>query len=192
MNDMTPNMCGEDMLYVPELDKCNECDRLAAEFEQALEDAKSAVVDASEEADRAKGYADDANTYAQESLGYAEKSMEYAERAEAVVDLPTMTQEQADAGTSTAGYRISPKVLRDTITEYGGGAIYVEIDAISSLPRTVDDGRITANHRVAESTLSNASAQTSDWTVATFDGSLTISGSVDGTTTLSLILVNCN
>ena len=66
----------------------------------------------------------------------------------------------------------------------------VTTDAFSTLPYTYTNSAIKAHHVVAESSLSNPSAQTSDWTVTTSDGSLVVSGdSINGATTLTLKLV---
>jgi hypothetical protein len=66
--------------------------------------------------------------------------------------------------------------------------LVVDIPSFSSLPQTITDDRIDANHVVMNSVLSNPSAQTSDWDVDTSDGSLTISGSISGATELKLYL----
>lgn len=64
----------------------------------------------------------------------------------------------------------------------------IEVPSFSALPQTVTDSKISASSVVVNSELSNPSAQTSDWTVTTSDGSLTISGSISGSTTLKLYL----
>ena len=66
--------------------------------------------------------------------------------------------------------------------------IKVEVPSFSSLPTTVTDSRIKASDEVVASNLGTPSAQTSDWTVATSAGSLTISGSISGSTTATLYL----
>ena len=48
---------------------------------------------------------------------------------------------------------------------------------------------VTADHVVIESVLSNPSAQTGDWTVTTASNSIIISGSISGTTNLTLTLI---
>ena len=60
--------------------------------------------------------------------------------------------------------------------------------SVSSLSTTISDSNITANHVVIHSVLSNPSAQTSDWTVTTANGSATIEGSISGTTNITLYL----
>lgn len=61
--------------------------------------------------------------------------------------------------------------------------------SFSSLPQTLSNANITADHVVIESVLSNPSAQTGDWTVTTASGTATISGTISGSTTLTLYLI---
>lgn len=69
--------------------------------------------------------------------------------------------------------------------------LQINLGTISSLPVTVSDDRITADHicKPADCLLSVPSAQTSDWTVTTSDGSVTVSGTVSGSTTATIWLV---
>ena len=69
--------------------------------------------------------------------------------------------------------------------------LQINLGTISSLPVTVSDDRITADHicKPADCLLSLPSAQTSDWTVNTSDGSVTVSGTVSGSTTATIWLV---
>ena len=69
--------------------------------------------------------------------------------------------------------------------------LQISLGTISSLQATVSDDGIVAEHIVKPSDclLSNPSAQTSDWTVTTSDGSLTVSGTVSGSTTATIWLV---
>lgn len=67
--------------------------------------------------------------------------------------------------------------------------LYIPSASFSSLPLTINNSSITSNYMVVNSVLSNPSAQTSDWTVATKNGSLTISGSISGSTTITLYLM---
>lgn len=72
-------------------------------------------------------------------------------------------------------------VLEETV-------IIVNFASFSSLPQTKNSAKITADHVVLASTVGTPSAQTGDWTVTTADGSVTVSGSISGSTTLQLIL----
>lgn len=67
-------------------------------------------------------------------------------------------------------------------------ALVVTQSAVSSLPVTISDTDIESDMVVVNSELSAPSAQTSDWTVTTSAGSLTISGSVSGSTDVTLYL----
>lgn len=59
---------------------------------------------------------------------------------------------------------------------------------ISSLPATFTNNFINRHMVCIKAVLGTPSAQTSDWTVETADKSVTISGTISGSTTLSLIL----
>lgn len=62
------------------------------------------------------------------------------------------------------------------------------IPSFSSLPLTVTNSAITANHVVLEYVLGNPSAQVDDWSINIDSGSLTINGNISGETTLNLVL----
>lgn len=64
----------------------------------------------------------------------------------------------------------------------------VTVPSFSSLPLTISNANITSNHVEMKTVFSNPSAQTSDWTVTTSAGSLTISGSMSGSTSLTMYL----
>jgi len=66
--------------------------------------------------------------------------------------------------------------------------LLVEIASFNSLPKTVNNVQITTDHVVLESTLGSPTSQTGDWTVTTANGSLTVSGTISGSTTLRLVL----
>lgn len=68
------------------------------------------------------------------------------------------------------------------------GMISVSCGTISSLPVTVNNAKIFSNHVVVKAQLGTPSAQTGNWTVTTSDGSLTISGTITGSTTCVLFL----
>lgn len=61
-------------------------------------------------------------------------------------------------------------------------------EAFNSLPQSVSNARISTDHYVVQSTLSNPAAQTGDWTVSTSDGLVGVSGTISGETTLQVIL----
>lgn len=75
----------------------------------------------------------------------------------------------------------------------GGTAVAMQVlkvtkSSVSSLSTTITNSAITSDMEVLHSVLSNPSAQTGDWTVTTSNGSLTIAGSISGTTNITLYL----
>lgn len=66
--------------------------------------------------------------------------------------------------------------------------LMITTSSFSSLPQTVSNAKITADHVVIQAVLSSPAAQRSDWTVTTSAGSLTISGTISGSTTATLYL----
>lgn len=70
----------------------------------------------------------------------------------------------------------------------GNGVLVVSKSSVSSLSTSITDASITSRHVVLNAVLSNPSAQTGDWTVSTSNGSASISGTIDGTTDITLVL----
>ena len=66
----------------------------------------------------------------------------------------------------------------------------VSQSSVSALPVTISSGDITANMvcKPGDCYLSNPAAQTGEWTVTTAAGSVTISGTISGTTDITLWL----
>ena len=62
------------------------------------------------------------------------------------------------------------------------------VSTVSALPVTITNAEIRSTMYAIKAELSNPSAQTSDWTVATSDGSAVISGTISGTTDIKLYL----
>jgi len=60
--------------------------------------------------------------------------------------------------------------------------------SFSSLPQTFTVTGVDSQYVVVNSVLSNPAAQTGDWTITTSSNSVTVSGSISGTTTLTLYL----
>lgn len=91
-------------------------------------------------------------------------------------------------------YKITGQTLSNAIG--GGGGTqqasltnYVKnCGTISVLPVTLTDSNITSDMIVIEYTVGDETALGSDWTVTTADGSLTISGTLNKSTTLQLVL----
>lgn len=68
------------------------------------------------------------------------------------------------------------------------GSVKVSETSVSSLPITISNAEITSTMEVVNSVLSNSSAQVGNWTVTTSNGSLTVSGSISGSTNITLYL----
>ena len=68
------------------------------------------------------------------------------------------------------------------------GVLEITQATVSSLPITINDSRILATHKVIGYVLTRPVARTGNWTATTADGSVTISGSIDGTTGVTLFL----
>lgn len=98
--------------------------------------------------------------------------------------IPTVPTNVSDF-TNDAGYQNSTQVA-SAVNE--AKVLQVDVSAFSSLPQTVSNNAITADHVVVNSVLGTPSAQTGDWTVTTSAGSLTIAGTISGSTTLTLYL----
>lgn len=98
-----------------------------------------------------------------------------------------MTLAEAEEGTETAPRVITPAVLNSFVTKES--VLVVEVASFSSLPQTINNADITEDMVVVNSVLGTPSAQTSDWTVTTADGSATIAGSISGETSLTLYLM---
>lgn len=66
--------------------------------------------------------------------------------------------------------------------------LVVDCGTINSLPKTVTNSDIESDMIVVKSDFGNPSAQVTDWTVTTSAGSLSISGYINGSTTLVVYL----
>jgi len=66
--------------------------------------------------------------------------------------------------------------------------LVVNCGTVSSLPKTVTNSNVEDDMVVLQAILGTPAAQLDDWTVSTSNGSLTISGTVNGSTTLTLYL----
>lgn len=110
---------------------------------------------------------------------YAEAAAQSAgEALQSASDADTYA-ESAQASAALAGiYAQEAKVL------------VISVPAFSSLPQTESDAGITADMVCVHAELGTPSAQTGTWTVTTSDGSVTVSGSINGSTSLKLYLMN--
>ena len=90
---------------------------------------------------------------------------------------------QTSANTTWSSEKVDTKISANK-------CLVITKAAFSSLPQTITDSRITSDMVVINSVLGTPSAQTGDWTVETSNGSLTVSGTISGSTTLTLYLIN--
>ena len=106
-----------------------------------------------------------------------------------------MTQAEAEAGTVTDPRVVSPSVFKASVESLAEAVaetrevLVVTVASFSSLPQTITNDNITEDMVVVNSVLGTPSAQTSDWTVTTADGSATVAGSISGSTTLTVYLM---
>jgi hypothetical protein len=68
-------------------------------------------------------------------------------------------------------------------------AVTVDMGTISSMPVTKTAAGVTAKMVCVSSELGTPSAQTGDWTITTAADSVTISGTISGSTTVKLVLI---
>lgn len=66
-----------------------------------------------------------------------------------------------------------------------GGTVVVTTEEFSSLPQTVTNNKILAEHAVVNEVFTNPSAQIADWQVTTSNGSLTIDSATKGVTAIN-------
>ena len=69
------------------------------------------------------------------------------------------------------------------------GCLWVNCGTVSSLPFTKIDSNILASHLPVRRYVASPVVQVSDWTVETADGSLTISGEINGSSLIRVALV---
>lgn len=68
--------------------------------------------------------------------------------------------------------------------------LIVEVASFNSLPQTITNANIESDMVCINSELGNSSAKPGDWTITTGNGTLTISGTISGSTTLKMYLIN--
>lgn len=127
----------------------------------------------------------DRGTYQTESYEYKTKIIR------AIPDTANIPEEVSVTQTQTNGDEIGSITVGSTTTTLYSKkypVLPVSIASFSSLPQTVTNSKITADMVCVKVELGTPSAQTGDWTVTTSNGSLTISGSISGSTTATLYL----
>lgn len=107
------------------------------------------------------------------------------------INIPTVDQTYSSISTNAqSGVAVASAVATakaEAIDEIK--CLVLTSSSFSSLPQTITNANITSDMVVINSVLSNPSAQTGDWTVTTSNGSLSISGSISGSTTITLYLM---
>ncbi len=88
---------------------------------------------------------------------------------------------------STATFELVAEIIDGNIGE--ASVLTISIPSFSSLPQTVSDTRINSSHIVLDAVLSNPAAMMSSWTATTADGSITITGTISGSTSADVYLV---
>lgn len=73
-------------------------------------------------------------------------------------------------------------------TAFARGVLEITCGTISALPQTFQGSGITEDMVVVNAYFGTPSAMGGDWTVATSNGAVTISGTISGSTTLTLYL----
>ena len=71
----------------------------------------------------------------------------------------------------------------------GSKCLVISQTSIAALPATIQNTSITSDMVCIKAELSNPSAQSGDWTVTTSNGSLSVTGTISGTTDLKMYLV---
>lgn len=285
-NTIRPEICKQEQVYTPALEPCDECDRLAAEFEEARNEAVQAAADAieaSESAQASATIATEASEVASTSASSASESADLAQEAlttiqgmvkgQFIMDYETMGLTEsitftAEDYTYSAGDRYEVYInglrlnksewsqnenvvtLETPITQanqiveiivYGNAdsagaaeqyardaqeaaseaqaaaesvsesaeqilqntsdisdlqdaveenkVLVITSSTFSALPTTITDARITSDMVSLKEVLSNSAAQNGDWEATTADGSVTITGSISGSTSITLYLL---
>lgn len=106
----------------------------------------------------------------------------------AELDLGLVVGHGLPAG-GTAGQMPVKASATDYDVKWATAALHVSVASFSSLPKTITNSAITAAMRVVNIVWGTPSAITSDVTWTTADGSLTLSGSMSGSTTAEIDLI---
>lgn len=107
------------------------------------------------------------------------------------INIPTVDQTYSSISTNAQSGVAVASAISTAKTEVVNElkVLVITSSSFSSLPQTLTNSSITVDHVVVNSVLSNPSAQTGDWTITTWNGSLTIGGTISGSTTITLYLM---
>lgn len=100
----------------------------------------------------------------------------------------TPTAPTASAGTNTTQIATTAFVTTAVSNAVASEIVKVSIASFSSLPQTVSNAAILATHEVLRAELGTPASQQDTWTITVSAGSLTITGTIDGSTTMTILL----
>jgi len=103
----------------------------------------------------------------------------------------------ATASADGTGGSVPAPIMGDQNKVFSGAGTYIDsvlkdraleitLSSVSSLPQTVSNANVESDMVVIKSYLSNPAVQTGEWSVSTSNGSFTVSGSISGTTNITL------
>ena len=92
-----------------------------------------------------------------------------------------------DNGTNTT--KVTAQDILDASAQEVG-ILMIQTASFSSLPKLIENTAIKADAVVLNSWLSDESVMVGDWEIVPSAGALTITGSISGTTTMTLIIAN--
>lgn len=105
-----------------------------------------------------------------------------------IINAPASTLTGNDVAYDTS-LSVNEKIDDVETTAELRSCLVVTQSSISSLPTTISNVNITSDMVVVNSVLSNPAAQLSDWSWTTANGSITLSGTISGTTNITLYLM---
>lgn len=147
--------------------------QLAAEAAQtAAETAQSDAETAAQAAQNAQTAAEDAQALAETAQSAAETAA--TEAADSAADAAQSAQDAEDAAAAAAA---------------SNAVLLINAGTVSSLPATVTNSAIEDDMVCVNAELGTPQAQKGNWTVTTGNGTLTVTGTISGSTTLRLHLM---
>ena len=190
--EVTPTMSNKADKYRCQLVIVDENSKRIASLPFDMEVTKAAVDE------NAESIEEDASLYqqyteaVQGAIAEANADIQAEENARiAAVNAEATARANADANLQTNINNLAT-VINNLATVVQNNKPYtISIEAFSSLPQTITDSKIKSTMKAFNAVLSNPSAQTSDWTITTSNGSMEISGTISGSTSMTMELVEC-
>ena len=138
-NNLIPGICGQDGIYVPGSGSCDECDRLAQEFEEARKEAVEAAHDSQEFAGDAQRYANNAANSASSASTYRDQAQNYMGQAKDYRDQAKDYRDEAQQATASVMNYTTKRFIQDfttsgvtsSLTFAPTGYAYLNTDAYS-------------------------------------------------------------